>query len=151
MMKNSTVVDYALWVLLALGFLGALKVSYANFMGSPCPYLAVIPICYVVLTAYGLMIASVLIPHAGCKHYFFCVGWGAAFVIALFGSIAEIVSGGGVCPTSGGSGIRGASSGSVPLCFASLAMLIVILVLFLIGPYKRACTIKNRQLTEKNK
>ena len=142
-MKNSKVLDLVLWALLALGFLGALKVSYANLMGSPCPYIAIIPICYVVLIAYGLMIASVLIPHNGCKHYFFCAGWGTAFVIALLGSVAEISAGGGVCPTSGGSGIRGASSGSIPLCFASLAMLLVILILFLMGPYKRACAIRN--------
>jgi hypothetical protein len=144
-MKNSKVADVVLWGLLALGFIGAAKVSYANMMGSPCPYLAIIPICYVVLIAYGMMIASVLIPHAGCKHYLFCAGWGTAFVIALLGSVAEIFSGGGVCPTAGGSGIRGASSGSIPLCFASLAMLVVILILFLIGPYKRACKVQNSQ------
>ncbi|MFT6306965.1 MAG: hypothetical protein ACJA0Z_002133, partial [Halioglobus sp.] len=129
-MKTSKIIDIALLVLLAAGFLGALKVSIANLTGSYCPQVWIIPICYVVLVAYGLMIASILIRHNGCKHYFFCAGWGAAFVIALLGSIAEITSGGGVCPTSGGGGIRGASSGSVPLCFASLAMLIVILVLF---------------------
>ena len=138
-MKNSKVLDLVLWALLALGFLGALKVSYANLTGSPCPYIAMIPICYVVLVAYGLMIAALLISHHGYKHYLFCIGWGTAFVIALLGSIAEIAAGGGVCPTSGGSGIRGASSGSIPLCFASLAMLVVILIVFLIGPYKRSC------------
>ena len=145
-MKNSKVSDVLLWALLALGFIGAVKVSYANLMGSPCPYLAIVPICYVVLIAYGMMIASVLIPHIGCKHYLFCAGWGTAFVIALVGSVAEIAGGGGVCPTTGGSGIRGASSGSIPLCFASLAMLVVILVLFLIGPYKRACKVQNDSL-----
>lgn len=142
-MKNVKISDVVLWALLALGFIGAAKVSYANLTGSPCPYLAIIPICYVVLIAYGMMIASVLIPHNGCKHYLFCGGWGAAFVIALMGSIAEISAGGGVCPTTGGGGIRGASSGSIPLCFASLAMLVVILILFLMGPYKRACNVHN--------
>lgn len=144
-MKNSRILHLVLWALLALGFIGALKVSYENLTGSPCPYLAMIPICYVVLAAYGFMVASMLIGHSGCKHYFFCIGWGTAFVIALVGSVAEIAAGGGVCPTSGGSGIRGASSGSIPLCFASLAMLVVILILFLVGPYKRACDMHKRQ------
>ena len=138
-MKNSKIIDIILWALVLLGFTGALKVSYANFTGSPCPYVATIPICYIVLAAYGLMIAAMLISRHGFKHYLFCIGWGTAFVIALAGSVAEIAAGGGVCPTSGGSGIRGATSGSIPLCFASLAMLVVILILFLIGPYKRSC------------
>lgn len=144
-MKNSKILDLVLWGLLVLGFLGALKVSYANLMGSPCPHLATIPICYVVLASYGLMIAALLISRHGYKHYLFCIGWGTAFVIALFGSIAEIVAGGGVCPTSGGSDIRGAASGSIPLCFASLAMLVVILILFLMGPYKASCDKCNSQ------
>ena len=87
-MKNSKILDAVLWGLLALGCIGAANVSYANMMGSPCLYLVIIPICYLVLIAYSLMIASVLIPHAGCKHYFFCAGWGTAFVIALSGSVA---------------------------------------------------------------
>ena len=140
-MKNSKVVDIVLWALVILGFLGALKVSYANMMGSPCPYLGIVPICYIVLAAYGAMIVAMLISHHGSEHYLFCMGWGTAFVIALLGSIAEIMAGGGVCPTSGGGGIRGAASGSgsIPLCYVSLAMTIVILILFLIGPYKRSC------------
>ena len=144
-MHNNKLVDIALWLLLALGFLGGLKISYENFTGSPCPYIAFIPICYVVTIAYGLMIASVTIRNHACKHYFFCVGWGGAFVIALTGSIAEVMAGGGVCPASGG-GVRSAgTSGAVPLCFASLALLLVILVLFLFGPYKRACIACNEE------
>jgi len=137
-MHNSKFVNIALWVLLAVGFLGGLQISYSNLTGTPCPHLGFIPICYVVTAAYGLMILSVLIRHNGCKHHFFSIGWGVAFVIALVGSIAEIAAGGGVCPASGG-GVRSASSYSVPMCFISLAMLFVILALFLIGPYKRAC------------
>ncbi len=143
-MSNSKLMDAALWILLLLGFLGAARISYANLVGSPCPHLMSVPICYVVFAAYSLMIASVLIRHNGCKHYFFCAGWATAFVIALTGSVAEIAAGGGVCPTTGGVSLRGADSGSVPLCYASLAMLVVILVLFLTGPYKRACAVHNQ-------
>ena len=71
-MNIQKIVNVTLWILLAIGFLGALQVSYSNLTGSPCPHIWIVPICYVVLAAYGLMIASVLIPHNGCKHYFFC-------------------------------------------------------------------------------
>ncbi len=144
-MMNSTTARIILWALVLVGFFGAAKISYTNLTGNACPYIGFIPVCYLVLAGYGLMILSLLIPHIGCKHYFFCAGWGTAFLIALVGSVAEIAAGGGVCPSTGGQGIRGASSasiGSVPMCFISLAMLIVILVLFLLGPYKRACELQ---------
>ena len=147
-MKSYKIADIVLLALLAVGFFGALKISIDNINGNSCPYVWVIPICYVVLAAYGSMIASIVIRHIGCKHYLFCIGWGVAFVIALVGSIAEIAAGGGVCPTSGGGGIRGADSGSIPMCFASLAMLLAILVLFLMGPYKRACTLHDHKKTQ---
>jgi len=140
---NSKLALTLLWALVLLGFLGIAKVSYENMTGSACPHLGFIPVCYVVLIAYGFMLLSLAIPQIGCKHYFFCAGWGTAFIIALFGSAAEILAGGGVCPTSGG-GLRAGTSGTVPLCFASLAMLIVILVLFVFGPYKRACELQKK-------
>ncbi len=142
-MNTRKIIDSALWLLLAIGFLGAAKVSYANFTGHVCPSIGFVPICYVVLIAYALMIAALLVRNLRCKHYFFCAGWSVAFVIALIGSAAEIFAGGGVCPTSGGGSLRGASSGSIPMCFISLALTVAILVLFLMGPYKRACDIYN--------
>ena len=138
-------VDYLLWLLLAIGFLGAVKVSFDNLTGSPCPHVLAIPICYLVLAGYALMVLSVIIYHKGCRHYFFIVGWSIATAIALIGTVAEIVAGGGVCPTSGGGSLRGAaSSGSIPFCYISLALLIGLLILFLMGPYKRSCDIANR-------
>ncbi len=138
-------VDYLLWLLLAIGFLGAVKVSFDNMTGSPCPHIMTIPICYLVLAGYTLMVMSVIIYHKGCRHYFFTTGWSVAAAIALIGTVAEVVAGGGVCPTSGGGSLRGAAnSGSIPLCYVSLALLIGILVLFLMGPYKRTCAVANR-------
>ena len=142
-MNQRKIIDIALWILVSIGFLGALNVSYANFTGKVCPQIGIVPICYIVLIAYALMIIAMVVRNHRCKHYAFCVGWGTAFVIALAGSGAEILGGGGVCPTTSGGSIRGASSGSIPMCYVSLALTIVILVLFLIGPYKRACDIYN--------
>jgi len=139
-MNKNTLINIPLWILVLIGFAGATKVSYENLTGSLCPHLFTIPICYIVFVAYGLMLMSLIINSNGCKHHFFCIGWGTAFVIALFASIAEVASGGGICPASGGSGLRGAeAAGTIPLCFISLAMLVAILILFIFGPYKKAC------------
>jgi len=139
-MNKERLIDIVLWVLVAVGFVGGLNLSYINFQGTPCPYLGPVPVCYVVTVAYGLMIMAIIVRHTGCKHYLFAAGWGSAFVIAFFASAAELMLGGGVCPTSGGS-VRGGSGGSTPLCYVSLGLLLVILVLFLTGPYKRACKV----------
>ncbi len=136
-------VDYTLWVLLAIGFIGAIKVSYENLTGNPCPHVFLVPVCYAVLIGYTLMVLSVIINHNGCKHHFFVTGWSIAAAIALVGSVAELVAGGGVCATSGGGSIRGAiTSAAIPLCYVSLALLIGILLLFIWGPYRRACEIE---------
>jgi len=73
-MQNNKLIDILLWVLLAVGFIGGLKISYANLTGTPCPYLGFIPICYVVTAAYLLMIVAVLVKSYAGKHYLFCVG-----------------------------------------------------------------------------
>lgn len=142
-------IDGVLWLLLALGFFGAVKVSYANFTGDLCPAIWVMPICYIVLVAYALMIAALLVGSNRFKTYFFCAGWSTAFLFAAVGSAAEMFAGGGVCPVSGGGSLRGgaASSGSIPMCYISLALTIGILVLFLAGPYRRACKIYNAKAT----
>jgi len=145
-MMNSKLAKFLLWALMVIGFIGSAKVSYANMTGAPCPNIASVPICYIVLLAYVLMIVSMLIPNLLSKHYLFCSGWSVAFLIALVGSAAEVMAGGGVCPSSGGGSIRGATGGtigSVPMCFISLSMLVAILILFLLGPYKRACELQN--------
>lgn len=144
-MKTNRLISVPLLILVLIGFLGAVKVSFDNLTGSPCPHLFFVPICYTVLIAYGFILASLVINNSGCKHHFFCIGWGTAFVIALFASIAEVTMGGGICPVSGGGSLRGAINETIPLCFVSLAMLVAILVLFIIGPYRRACEIHNKK------
>ena len=138
-MKKNPAIDIPLWVLVIFGFLAALKVSIANYSGVVCPHFFSIPICYVVVIAYGLMLGSLIVNHNGCKHYSFCIGWGIAFLIALLASLAELFGSGGICPSTSGGGIRAASQGGVPLCYISLLILIAILVLFVKGPYRRIC------------
>jgi len=137
-MKTSPLITYPLWALVIFGFVSITKVSLDNFNGSACPSLLLMPVCYVVNFAYALMLGSLLINHTGCKHHFFCIGWGIAFTIALLASLAEAFGGGGVCPSSSG-GLRAGVASGIPLCYISLAILVVILMLFIKGPYQRVC------------
>ncbi len=141
-MNTSRTIFISLLLLVLYGFFGALAISYQNFQSNACPHLFSIPVCYVVLAAYSLMLMSLLVPYKGCKHHFFSIGWGVAFIIALLASIAEFFSAGAVCPTAQ-AGMRGGSDLSVviPTCYISLALLVVILGLFIKGPYKKICNL----------
>ena len=142
-MKSNSIGTGILWLLVILGFLAGVKVSIDNFNAIACPNILMVPICYVVTAAYALMLGSLIINNNGCKHYFFCIGWSVAFIIAAFASLAEMFSSSAVCPSTSG-GLRAASSTGLPLCYVSLAMLIVIIVLFVKGPYKKACDMHNK-------
>lgn len=132
--------DYALILLIAVGILYASLVSIRNFNGDSCPSAGPVPICYIVFIAYVFMLLSLFVQHRAAKHYLFASGWGIAFSLAVVGSAAELFSGGGVCPTSQGGNLRalGLNNG-IPMCYVSLALLVAILILFLLGPYKRVC------------
>jgi len=137
-MKNNRLITFLLWALVIIGFVSAAKVSLANFNGLACPSLFSIPVCYIITFAYGLMLGSLIVNHGGCKHHFFCMGWGIAFVFAVFGSLVEMFFVGGICPSSSG-GLRASSSVGIPLCYMSLAILFVIVGLFIKGPYQNEC------------
>jgi len=62
------------------------------------------------------------------SQFSFVFDWLTATSIALIGSIAEFTSGGSVCPQG---------DGGVALCYISLAMLVLILLFFILGPYRR--------------
>lgn len=135
-----TWVDFGLWILLATGFYGAVSVSLDNLTGTPCPHVLMVPVCYAVLIGYALMVLSVIVNHNSHRHHLFAIGWSIATAIAAVGSIAEVFAGGGVCPTSGGSNHQGATTpDGIPLCYVSLALLLGILLLYILGPCKRAC------------
>ena len=108
-----------LWGLLALGLYGALKVSYSTWTNdSPCPSVAGVYICYVVLTGYLMMVVTQFL--TSFKVLIFYMGWIIVFGIALLGTTLEI-SQGNTCPQS---------SSGLPLCYVSLLFSAVIGVLF---------------------
>ncbi len=108
-----------LWGLLAFGLYGALKVSYSTWTGdSPCPTVAGVYICYVVLTGYLMMVVTQFL--TSFKAVIFYLGWIIVFGIALLGTSLEI-SQGNTCPKS---------SSGLPLCYVSLLFSAVIGISF---------------------
>ncbi|MFT5571517.1 MAG: hypothetical protein ACI9FR_000434 [Cryomorphaceae bacterium] len=144
-MKRISYSTISLWGLILFGLITISKVSIENLTGIACPNLFSIPVCYVLTVAYLLMLCSVATNHHGFKHHFFAAGWGVAFVIALFASIAELVAGGGICPSTSSGGLRAGSNVSIPLCYLNLFLLLVILGLFIQDPYRKACEQANQQ------
>ncbi len=141
-MNSNLKIDLPLWILILFGLLGGASVSLNNFTGTACPHIGIIPICYLVTIAYALMLSSLIVKHLRYKHYFFGIGWAVAFIIAALASLAEMFGGGGICPATSSGGLRAGAQGGIPLCYLSFALLIIILVLFCLGPYKRACEVQ---------
>lgn len=110
-----------LWGLLGVGLYGALSVSYTTITGtSPCPSIAGIPACFIVLAGYSLMLLATFITQTKKSTWFFFTGWAPVFLLAFVGSIFEIGNG-DTCPKS---------SSGLALCYVSLTFAIAVIVLY---------------------
>jgi predicted membrane channel-forming protein YqfA (hemolysin III family) len=104
-----------------VGLYGALSVSYLTLTltgEALCPAVSAVPICYLVSVGYLLMFATQLRGSLAWRSKIFSVGWLLVFIIALFGVVAELFYG-DICPKS---------SLDVPLCFVSMGLVLVILL-----------------------
>ena len=111
----------ALWCFVTIGLVGVVKVSYLDITGAAsCPSMKGIPICYIVTIGYGLMFLALLFSKADISKSMFLGGWVTTFLVALAGTALEIING-HTCPIG---------FGWLPLCYASLALCLVILALF---------------------
>lgn len=115
-----------LYLLVAGGLYGALWVSYKTITGiAPCPHVQGIPICFVVAAGYSTMLMGLFLSHFPGKKVIakniFLTGWFLVFSIAATGTLFEFMIK-GTCPVS--------SSGS-PLCYLSLAITLVIIIVFI--------------------
>ena len=109
-----------LWLLLATGLYGALSVSYTTITGTdPCPDVQGLPVCFVVAVGYIMMVASLFMLNKAWKKWIFLSGWLVVFLIAVTGTLLEIMNG-NTCPQS---------ADGLPLCYVSLTFSILILVL----------------------
>jgi hypothetical protein len=121
-----SVTTMALLSILGIGFWGGLSVSYANFTAQQaCPHLAGLAICYIVTIAYGLMLIALFMKRSRLHTILFLGAWIVTFLIALSGSVLEIIHG-AVCPTT---------SFMLPLCYLSLAMCLAIAALYSIDRF----------------
>jgi hypothetical protein len=101
------------------GIAGVLPVVTEHLRGNTCPQIGPVPLCFVVLSAYGLVAISTLF-NARFRTILFVIGWVLLFGLAMTGSSLELLVG-DTCPQ--------ARSG-IPTCFISL-----FLTLLLVGAY----------------
>ena len=108
------------------GLWGAGNLSYKQYLsGDACPILGdVIPACYIAFGGYILIAAGVagtLLGVGQISSYLFWGGTAIAGGLALYATVLELVKG-DVCPIA---------FGSVPMCYISLALSVVITGLFI--------------------
>jgi hypothetical protein len=128
MMANS--LRIILLGLIATGLYGAASVSYHAITGAaPCPHIANIPACFIVLAGYTLMLIAVMIESVGnaqrtaptpTPKKVFLIGWLPVFLLAVTGSLFEL-SHGNTCPKS---------DTGLPLCYVSLFFSIALVLIF---------------------
>ena len=88
--------------------------------GEACPAVGSVPACYVAFAGYFFMIIALLaLPKVAWLSKAFYTGLIIAGGLALIGTVLEVVKG-NVCPRVG----------SVPMCYISLAMSLLIAALF---------------------
>jgi hypothetical protein len=111
-----------LLVLIAVGLYGAAKVSFNTLTGiSPCPKVFDIPACFVVLTGYSLMLIALVLQPVGRFKGIFLIGWLPVFLLALIGSILQLMNG-NTCPKS---------ESGLPLCYLSLMFSVFLIIMYI--------------------
>jgi hypothetical protein len=106
--------SFTVTILLAvIALVAVIPVSYTTLVTDKgCPYLWLIPACYLVTIGYALILLSLLVN----KKSLFVIGWLPVFLLALSGSIAEL-SGLNVCPKT---------DSGIPMCYFSWVFSVVI-------------------------
>lgn len=101
----------------AVALYGVIPVSYNTFLKiGTCPMLGVVPACYVVTIGYSLIILSLFLKNSTI----FLIGSLPVFILAFFGSSYELM-GQKTCPRN---------AVGTPLCYYSLAVIIVVIFAF---------------------
>ena len=107
--------------LIAVGLYGAFNVSYDTLTGvAPCPSVVGIPACFVVFIGYSLMLIAVVLQPAVKFKLLFLAGWLPVFLLAITGSVFELMNG-NTCPKS---------ESDIALCYLSLMFSIGVIVLY---------------------
>lgn len=91
-----------------------------------CPNVGPLPVCYLVAVCYALMGCAALINPRKLA-IAFVIGWVPVFLLALSGSVLEVM-GRDTCPDA---------PNGVPMCFYSLALATVLVPLFWLARSRR--------------
>ena len=111
----------SLLALLSIGLYGALSVSYLTIMDiAACPSILNIPACYVVTAGYFLMLTATFLYQKNIAKTLFIIGWTPVLLLALIGSLLEVIYG-DICPKS---------SIGIPLCYVSLSFAMLVALLY---------------------
>ena len=110
-----------LLVLIAVGLYGAANVSFDTLTGiAPCPRVVGIPACFVVLAGYSCMLLALVLKLTARLKRLFLIGWLPVFLLALIGSILELMNG-NTCPKS---------ESGIALCYLSLMFSVAVIALY---------------------
>lgn len=115
-------------LLAAVALFAVIPVSYTTLMtDKDCPYVWLIPACYIVTIGYTLILSSLFTR----KNSLFLIGWLPVFLLALSGSVAEL-SGIDVCPKTSGA--------EIPMCYFSLVFSVVIALFYFLWKKNKTST-----------
>lgn len=107
--------------LIALGLFGAFNVSFDTFTGiAACPEVIAIPVCFVVLAGYCLILVSVVLTPTVRLKWLFLSAWLPVFLLAITGSILELIYG-NTCPKN---------ESGIALCYLSLLLSVTVFILY---------------------
>lgn len=112
-----------LYLLVCFGFASSSRLAWREWTtGEACPVVGSVPACYVAFAGYLAMLIGLVVALIGMRlPRIFYTGLVIAGGLALVGSVLELVQG-NVCPRMNGT--------SIPMCYVSLAMSLVIGVLY---------------------
>jgi hypothetical protein len=111
----------SLYLLVGLGFFSSGQLAWKEWTtGEACPVVGSVPACYVAFAGFAAMLTGLLaVANNPAIRLVFYGGVSLAGGLALVGSAMEFMTG-NVCPRAG----------SVPMCYISLAMTVLIGALF---------------------
>ncbi len=117
------IIRLAVFGLVGFGFYSSTRLAWRQWTtGEACPVVGSVPACYVAFAGYLAMAIGLLLAtrsNFSWAPFVFYAGLGVAGGLALIGSALELIKG-NVCPLAG----------SIPMCYISLAMSILIGGLF---------------------
>ena len=123
--KRITVLRWLIFVVAMVGVAGVSPIALDQLnRTSACPVLGPVPACYVVFFGYAFVAVSAVVPLHRWK--LFLAGWTPLFILAASGTALELF-GTETCPRS---------DAGVPTCYFSLAMLVILVILFVLERFR---------------